>query len=148
MSSNQEQLVRQEQKRAIMKRLRPSVACRAADERGLFSGTFAAHVGRYFIVTAKHALDGIRDFRSLRIISLRNNLSAFSARTRVRYEADKTYEVRMVVNTARRTYSVYIAKAGSAEASVAQEFKFQSTATPAPLSVLAFRASAGTFKVS
>jgi hypothetical protein len=77
------------------------------------------------------------------------NGTAYAARTRIRFDAGRSYDVRIVVNTARQTYSVYIAKATTGqEVAIAVDYKLQPGAPTSGLDVLASRATTSTFTIS
>jgi hypothetical protein len=77
------------------------------------------------------------------------NGTAYAANTSVRFDAGRSYDVRLVVNTTRQTYSLYIAKTTTAqEVAVAVNFKLQPGAPVSGLDTLASRATASTFTLS
>jgi hypothetical protein len=77
------------------------------------------------------------------------NGATYAARTSVRFDAGRSYDVRLVINNSRQTYSLYVAKATTGqEIALAVDFKFQPGAPTSSLNVLASRATAGTFTLS
>ena len=77
------------------------------------------------------------------------NGTAYAANSAVRFDAGRSYDVRLVVNSSLKTYSLYIAKATTGqEVAVAVNYKFQPGAPTTGLNVLASRATTGTFTQS
>jgi hypothetical protein len=77
------------------------------------------------------------------------NGTAYAAKTHVRFDAGRSYDVRIVVNAARQTYSVYLAKATTGqEVAIALDYKFQPGAAASNLDVLASLAMSGSFTLS
>jgi hypothetical protein len=77
------------------------------------------------------------------------NGTVYAANTAMRFDAGRSYDVRLVVSASRQTYSLYIAKATTGqEVAVAVNYKFQPGAPTAGLDVLASRATVSTFMLS
>lgn len=76
------------------------------------------------------------------------NGDAFKASAKLAYRKGQAYQVRMVVDPARRRYSVYVAPAsGGAEVRVAKDFSFRSGAPGGTLRHLSLVAKKGEFEV-
>lgn len=52
--------------------------------------------------------------------------NSFAADQKLGYASGKTYRIRMVVDMAKKTYSVFVAPAGEAEVALARNFAFRS----------------------
>jgi len=90
-----------------------------ADKIDVFTGISAA--------TAKEANDvaAIVRFNDKGAIDARN-AGSFKADQAVGYSANKAYRVRMVIDVATRTYSVFVTPPGQAEVSLARSYAFRS----------------------
>ena len=64
-------------------------------------------------------------FNDTGIIDARNG-NSFAADQKLGYASGKTYRVRLVVDMAKKTYSVFVAPAGEAEVALARNYAFRS----------------------
>jgi len=85
------------------------------------------------------------------VIDVRNG-GEFKSDRALRYSAGKVYHVRMVVDTAKKTYSVFVTPAGEAEVALAKDYAFRdgqgSVRSLEKLVLAMFRGSAAPHRVS